>query len=189
MVGKVSEKNNTKQHKRRSREEKMEFHVTTEYRKEAFTAMSRVLRKTIRKKHSRRTHIFGAAVILLAMFLAIFGNGKGAAVTWAAAVLILLVLLFEDRLNGYVARKRILKGTERSDTTFFPENYVSRTAIGVTEFSYAAIAILAETERYFVFVFDNSHGQAYDKKTLSGGSPEEFRAFLMEKTGKEIQRV
>ena len=167
----------------------MEFHVTTEYRKEAFTAMSRVLRKTIRKRHSRRTHIFGAAVILLAMFLAIFGNGKGAAVTWAAAVLILLVLLFEDRLNGYVARKRMLKGTERSDTTFFPENYVSRTAIGVTEFSYAAIAILAETERYFVFVFDNSHGQAYDKKTLSGGSPEEFRAFLMEKTGKEIQRV
>lgn len=167
----------------------MEFHVTTEYQQDAFTAMSRVLRKTIRKKHSRRTHIFGAAVILLAVFLAAFGNGKGTAAAWAAAVLILLVLLFEDRLNGYVARKRMMKGTERSDTTFFPENYVSRTAVGITEFQYRTIAVLAETERYFIFIFDTSHGQSYDKSTLTGGSLEEFRAFLMEKTGKEIQKI
>jgi len=40
----------------------MHFTCYTEYDRHALTAMARVLRLTSRKKHSRRSHIFGYAV-------------------------------------------------------------------------------------------------------------------------------
>ena len=51
------------------------------------------------------------------------------------------------------------------------------------------ITQLAETPDYFVFVFDQSHGQAYDKRTLIGGTADEFRSFIESKTGKSVQQV
>ena len=45
---------------------------------------------------------------------------------------------------------------------------------------------MVELPEYFVFLFDKNHAQIYTKAGMTGGSPEEFRAFLAEKTGKEI---
>lgn len=36
-----------------------EFTFETTYNQKAMTTMARALRKTVRKKHSRRSHIFG----------------------------------------------------------------------------------------------------------------------------------
>lgn len=47
----------------------MEFTTTTDYDMKTLTAMARALRKTVRKKRSRRTHIFGWIVVLLGTFL------------------------------------------------------------------------------------------------------------------------
>ena len=53
----------------------MEFKFETAYNQDALTAMAKALRKTIRKKRSRRSHIFGTIVIALALFLTLpFGN-------------------------------------------------------------------------------------------------------------------
>lgn len=43
----------------------MEFTTTTDYDMKTLTAMARALRKTVRKKRSRRAHIFGWIVVLL----------------------------------------------------------------------------------------------------------------------------
>ena len=111
-------------------------------------------------------------------------------ITWIAALAILLALLFEDRMNGYVARKRMLAGMDRATTAFNDESYITTTSIGKTEFPYDRnIDLLAETKDYFVFVFDKSHAQVYDKHALAGGTLEEFRKFISEKTGKEIVHV
>ena len=48
---------------------------------------------------------------------------------------------------------------------------------------------MAETKDYFVFLFSKNHAQVYDKRTLTGGTAEEFRAFMQEKTGKAIEIV
>jgi len=85
--------------------------------------------------------------------------------------------------------KRMLAGTERAKSVFSEESYTSATAIGETVFYYENIAALAESRDYFVFLFSFSHAQIYDKRTLAGGSAEEFRAFLERRCGKSFTRI
>lgn len=173
----------------------MEFTFQTEYDQKALTAMARALRKTARRKRSRRSHIFGWVVVLLAALLALPENGEAfslgirEAVTFLAALAIVVALIFEDAINGYVARKRLLPGTEKSIVTFMEECYHSETEVGKSEFQYDKIQLLAETSNYFVFIFSASHAQLYDKRCLQGGSADEFRKFIEEKTGKTVESI
>ena len=173
----------------------MKFEFKTTYDLKAYTEMAKALRKTVRSKKSRKSHIFGWIVVTLALFLA-FRPGEDGLEISARMILTLLVtlimvaaLLWEDTMNGYLALKRTLPGTAASVCTFGKEGYRSETEIGVTEWKYDKPVILAETERYFVFIFSANHAQLYDKTNISGGSAEEFRAFIQEKTGKTIQPV
>ena len=173
----------------------MEFTFETIYNQEAVTAMAKALRQTVRKKHSRRSHIWGWIIIVVAVLLTLpLGEEKFVVdfktiITWIATVAILIVLLFEDQINGYVARKRMLAGTDRATSVFNEEGYSSISDMGKTEWHYANIQLLAETGRYFVFIFDKSHAQVYDKNNISGGTPDEFRSFISEKTSKEVERI
>lgn len=174
----------------------MEFIFETVYNQKAVTAMARTLRKTLRRKRSLRSHIFGWIVIVAAVLLTLpFGNKDFAPdlntiITWLAALIILIAILFEDKINGYAARKRMLAGMDKATTVFNDESYITTTNIGKTEFSYDHnIDLLAETKDYFVFVFDKNHAQVYDKSALSGGAMDEFRRFITAKTGKEIISV
>ena len=110
-------------------------------------------------------------------------------ITWIAAVIIFLTLIFEDKINGYVARKRMLPGLEKAYVTFKEDSFYSETEIGSSEFKYSAIMLLAETENYFVYIFSQSHAQIYSKKSIEGGTIEEFREFIKGVTGKEIESV
>ncbi len=170
----------------------MEFTFETEYHQKAITVMAETLRKTIRKKHNRRSRIFGWIVVVLALLL-LLPIGKendtisvSAVVTGLAAIVMVVVLLFEDKINGYVARKRMIAGVDRTTSVFNDDKYVSFTSIGNTEWSYKHIDTLAETDDYFVFIFDKSHAQLYDKHHLTGGTVDEFREFIKAKTEKEL---
>lgn len=173
----------------------MKYTFETLYNQEALTIMAKCLRKTVRKKKSKRSHIFGWIIVILAVILS-FGSDAESfvidfkkVITWAAALAIVVSFVFEDWLNGYFARKRMLKGTEKSTSTFdteTPNAFISETAIGKSEFSYDKIAQIAETERYFVFIFSENHAQVYDKVGISGGKIEEFRDFISKATNKSV---
>ena len=173
----------------------MEFKFETAYNQEAITVMAKALRKTVRKKRSHRSHIFGVLVIILALLLTLPLGGKAfvldfkTIITWLVAAILCFTLIFEDKINGYVARKRMLPGLEKAIVTFNEEGYRSETELGSSEFKYGSIMLLAETADYFVFVFSQSHAQVYDKKSIVGGTIEEFRTFIQNVTGKEIQNV
>lgn len=173
----------------------MEFKFETAYNQEAITVMAKALRKTVRKKRSHRSHIFGVLVIILALLLTLPLGGKAfvldfkTIITWLVAAILCFTLIFEDKINGYVARKRMLPGLEKAIVTFNEEGYRSETELGSSEFKYGSIMLLAETADYFVFVFSQSHAQVYDKKSIAGGTIEEFRTFIQNVTGKEIQNV
>ena len=47
----------------------MEFQLETRYDQKGLNALARALRKTIRKKRSRRSHIFGWCIVALAILL------------------------------------------------------------------------------------------------------------------------
>ena len=173
----------------------MGFTFDTVYDQKAVTAMARGLRKTIRKKHNFRSHIFGWLVIALALLLTLPRNGEPLVIdgrtilTWGAALLIFVTLLFEDKINAWLARRRMMAGTDRAVSTFTEEGYCSETAVGKTEWRYESIQHIAEDKDYFVFVFDNRHAQVYAKDGMSGGTVEEFRAFISKVTGKELQSM
>lgn len=157
--------------------------------------MARALRKTIRKKHSRRSHIFGWCIVALDILLL--------AVRWildepwtprniltcGVGVILIVILLTEDQVNAFFAKKKILPGTSFAKSVFAEESYTSATEAAVTEFHYEAIQQVCETADHFVLLFSQRHGQIYDKATLSGGTVEDFRAFITEKTGKPIAYI
>ena len=176
----------------------MQYTFVTDYSRKTLSVMARCIRKTVRKVKSKRSHIFGWIVIVLAPLLPFrsiegsFVLSLNGIVTWAAALVMLFALLFEDSINGYFAGKRMLKGTEKAFSTFDTENresFRSETPIEKSEFSYDSIQLICEPDRFFVFVFSTSHAQIYDKATLSGGSPDAFREFIAGATGKQVVAV
>lgn len=170
----------------------MNFTFVTEYNFTAVTAMAKALRKTVRRKRNKRSHIFGILVIILAILLMLpIGEKKfvldfKTVITLITVLILVFTLIFEDRINGYIAIKRMLPGLVSSTVTFSPESYFSQTEIGSSQFSYSNIIALAENKDYFVFVFSANHAQVYDKKKLTCGTVEQFRSFIQEVTGKEI---
>ncbi len=173
----------------------MEFRCETAYNQEALSAMAKAIRKTARRKRSRRSHILGVLVIVFALLLTFPLGGKKfvmdlrTLITWLIAAAVLFTLIFEDRINGYVAGKRMLPGLAKATVTFKEDGYHSETEVGSSDFKYGTIALLAETKDYFVFVFSQSHAQIYSKKSITGGTVDEFRHFIVNVTGKEIQTI
>lgn len=170
----------------------MEFTFETQYNEKTLASMAKALRKTIRKKRSRRSHIFGWIVAALGLLLVIsrgFAPDFRTIATLAAILMILIILLFEDKINGFVAKKRLLPGTQKAVTIFSEDGFASTTAIGKSEWSYDKIIMIAETSDFFVFIFSASHAQLYDKRHLQGGTADEFRHFIEKATGKQVQPV
>ena len=156
--------------------------------------MARALRKSIRKKRSRRSHIFGWIVVVAGLLLTLTSEGGfviefRSVVTWLALLIIIIALIWEDQLNGYIARKRMLPGTERAVSHFEEDGYRTTTDIGETNWHYDKIGQLVKFRDYYVFVFNQSHAQVYDKRSISGGTPDEFEAFIETRTGKHFQVI
>ncbi len=173
----------------------MEFTFETDYTQKAITAMVKGLRKTLRKKKSARSKIVGWVLVALVVVLTLPAPGEAFTVEGrtilniAVGIVLVAVLLFEDPINAFVARKRMMSQGRHSSTTFHKDSYTSVTELGKSDFYYGNIRALAETSGYFVLVYDANHGQVYDKSTLSGGTLKEFRAFISQRTNKEITYI
>ena len=175
----------------------MGFHFTTVYDHACLTAMAKALRKTVRRKHSRRTNLFGILLIafVLLMWLPIVTGRRSADfgdwISLFAAAMVAFVLLREDKLNAFLAEKRMLPTSRRAEATFTETGYRSVTAAATTEWNYENISLAAicDVGDYVVFALNKTLAQAYDKRSLTGGSIEEFYAFIEEKTGKRVEKA
>ena len=92
-------------------------------------------------------------------------------------------------MNAFFAKKKLLPGTSSARCVFAEEGYTSTTEAAVSEFRYETVQQVCETEDYFVLLFSRQHGQIYDKASLSGGTVEDFRTFITEKTGKPVAYI
>ena len=171
----------------------MEIQVKTVYDQNALTAMARGLRKTVRRKRSRRSRAVGWVLIALAL---LFGVGdlildpswKG----WldlAVAAALLAVLLTEDRLNGFFAGRKVLPGSREVETVFTEQDYVATAQNAQTRWSYEGIRAIAEGKDFIVLALSDRHAQVYDKGGMSGGTAEELLALLRDKTGLPVTQM
>ena len=170
----------------------MEFTFETHYNTKTMAVMARALRKTVRQKHSRRSHLFGWIVTAMAVLLMTsdgFELNFRSVVTLGVIFVMVMALLLEDQINGYVAKRRMLPGMEKATAVFTEDGFVSTTEIGKTEWKYDKIVLVAETTDFFVFIFSQNHAQLYDKSGMKGGTADDFRRFMEDMTEKAVQRI
>jgi len=170
------------------------FTLHTHYDTATLAAMAKALRKTLRRKKNRRTRTLGMIVALLGAALMIgdllTGDfGLHSIITLIACAAMVLVLIFEDSINAYFAQKKLLHTNAVGDTTFKEDCYTAVTQAGTTDWKYENILLIAQNERYLIFILGPNHGQAYDKTTLQGGSWEEFAAFISQKCSRDIEQI
>ncbi len=172
----------------------MNFTFTTEYTVKSLSVMAKGLRKTLRSRKNRRSHVFGWIVVALAILLLIPRPGEifqptvSNIITAFGCGIIIYTLIFEDHINGFFAHKRMIEGMSPAVCTFEEDSYTSSTAVGTTTFGYENIKAIAENNDYFVFLMDKNHGQLYDKSTIIGGTIQQFSRFITEKTNMTITK-
>ena len=72
---------------------------------------------------------------------------------------------------------------------FGEESYTVVTEVATSTFRYELIDAMAESRDYMILLMKKRFAQPLDKRTLTGGTVEEFKRFLEEKTGKPFRRV
>lgn len=169
----------------------MEFTCKTVYDRRVLAAMSRALRKTLRKGIDRGLKVFAGVVTLIAL-ITILDSAQSVWVRGLYGVLVFLMLFVQwkgDSLNAIFAKRKALPGMEVCRAHFVPDHYETVTAGAATQWQYDRILALVETSQYFIFILGRNHAQAFEKRCLERGSEAEFRSFLEEKTGKSIQYI
>lgn len=173
------------------------FTIKTVCDQAALTAMARALRKTLQKRHNILTRIFIATLITFFLLVVIghfltgeAGENIGSLLIYTVTIVLLFtILLMEDNLNGWIAGKQALPNARDVQTIFEADGYTNVTAAVKSTFTYDQIKIICETEDYIIFFLSKKHGHVFDKKGFQTGDLQDFRVFIMDKTGKEIQYI
>ena len=173
----------------------MTFEIYSDITNRSMTIASRAMRKVLQRKSSILWAIFGWSVFLFNALLLIPFDGEPfvldvrTVTSLLVEVMLLSVLLFQDRFNGMIACKNTLAGTKDYHIVFGEESYTVITEVTTSTFRYELIDALAESQDYIILLMKKRYVQPLDKRTLTGGTVEEFKRFLEEKTGKTFRRV
>ncbi len=169
----------------------MIFEINTCYTQKELAVISKALRKTLRKKKNKRINIFSIAIIIFALCMIISERTLLSTISNITPVIVLsIVLVFQDKINGFFAYKKAIKGLENIKTIFTDDTYTSIASnMAQTQWKYSSVQCVAEDDNYIVFLIDDKHGQIYDKNEIDDDKLEQFRKFIEEKTNKKIIRI
>ena len=173
----------------------MTFEIRSDITNRSMAIASRAMRRVLRRKRSIIWAIFGWSVFFINALLLIPFDGEPFSLdvrtvtSLLAEVMLLSVLLFQDRFNGMIACKNTLAGTKDYHIVFGEESYTVITEVTTSTFRYELIDAMAESQDYMILLMKKHYVQPLDKRTLTGGTVEEFKRFLEEKTGKTFRRV
>ena len=127
----------------------MTFEIHSDITNRSMTIASRAMRKVLQRKRSILWAIFGWSVFLFNALLLIPFDGEPFSLdvrtltSMLVEVMLLSVLLFQDRFNGMIARKNALAGTKEYHVAFGEDSYTVVTAATTSTFHYELIDALA----------------------------------------------
>ena len=170
------------------------FTVEQTYDIHTMTALNRAARKVVRRWYNILRVVVWLLLILSAgtMLVSICFGIFDLPDDWifpVSCAMMLIFLIFEDKLNGWISLRSLLPGTAHSITEFADEAYTVTTDTTVTEYRYENITKVCETGDYFIFFLGKKHGQCFDKRGFTQGDPAAFRVWLEQKTGLTFQKI
>ena len=167
--------------------------IQTTLDQKAMIALARINRKTVRRGRSSPVRTFACAVAAVELGLAalfLWTGAGGWLVNVLMAAIMLACILGEDRVNGAIGLRRTPPEEREVNAAFQDDRYyVCRSQGGEHWWPYSEIMIAVESKDYFALLLDRKHGQIYDKRGFTWGTPEEFREMIRKKTGLKIQAV
>ena len=169
----------------------MEITCNTRYDRRALAAKSLAARKTLRRRFDRlvRIYLWVVAALMAVSLLLSLDEPPSAALYAVFFALLVALQLRQDAINAFFAHRRQIPGSEVSRTVFHPDCYVVTFLGAEARWQYDKILLPLETRDYFILLLGKANAHALPKSGLEGASPDQFRAFLAEKTGKPVQRV
>ena len=127
----------------------MTFEIRSDITNRSMTIASRAMRKVLRRKRSILWAIFGWTVFFINALLLIPFDGEpftldaSTVISLLVEVMLLSVLLFQDRFNGMIACKNTLAGTKEYHVAFGEDSYTVVTAATTSTSRYELIEALA----------------------------------------------
>ena len=170
----------------------MEFVNQTVIGSKELAALSKGARKTMRRNRNRMVRTMAALVIALNVFFAWVSLRAGDSRWWlngALALFLLVIVVWEDRLNGRFRAKHVLPDAREVTASFGPEGYPHVSKASDSRFTYDQIRMICETPEHFLFYLDRSLGQIYRKDGFTKGTAMAFREFIVQKTGLTVRNI
>lgn len=170
----------------------MEFVNQTVIGSKELAALSRGARKTLRRNRNRMVRTLGLLIVALNVFFAWVSIRVGDSRWWlngALALFLLVIIVWEDRLNGRFRAKDLLPEAREVTASFGPEGYAQISKATDSRFTYDQIRMVCETPDYFLFYLDRNLGQIYRKDGFTKGTAMAFREFIIRKTGLTVQNI
>ena len=170
----------------------MEFVNQTVIGSKELAALSKGARKTMRRNRNRMVRTMAALVIALNVFFAWVSLRAGDSRWWlngALALFLLVIVVWEDRLNGKFRAKHVLPDAREVTASFGPEGYTHVSKASDSRFTYDQIRMICETPEHFLFYLDRSLGQIYRKDGFTKGTAMAFREFIAQKTGLTVRNI
>ena len=170
----------------------MEFVNQTVIGSKELAALSKGARKTMRRNRNRMVRTMAALVIALNVFFAWVSLRAGDSRWWlngALALFLLVIVVWEDRLNGRFRAKHVLPDAREVTASFGPEGYTHVSKASDSRFTYDQIRMICETPQHFLFYLDRSLGQIYRKDGFTKGTAMAFREFIVQKTGLTVRNI
>ena len=121
----------------------MTFEIHSDITNRSMTIAARAMRRVLRPKRSIVWTIFGWSVFVFNALLLIPFDGEPFALdvrtvtSLLTEVMLLSVLLFQDRFNGMIARKNALAGTKEYHVAFGAGSYTVVTAVTTSGQAYS----------------------------------------------------
>ncbi len=162
----------------------MTFEIHSGITNRSMTVAARAMRRVLRRKRSIMWVIFGWTVFFINALLLIPFDGEPFAldvstvISLLVEVMLLSVLLFQDRFNGMIACKNTLAGTKDYHIAFGEESYTVVTAATTSTFRYELIDAMAESQDYIIFLMKKRYAQPWTSAPSPAGRWRNSNDFL-----------
>jgi hypothetical protein len=173
--------------------EDVKFSFKTQYDFKTFIRISRAARKTVRKQSSLILNLCsimaGVALVIKYFPKEDMEISLSTVMIWITFGLLIIALLFQDVIEASFFKRATKPEDMTVSTEFGEEGYIIRSQGGDVNCKYSDIEALVEIDEGFVLCLGNNVYKMLSKENLTGGTADDFKTFIENKTGKSVQSV